>query len=513
MILKYKNTQVDLNASNYKEIARELKLSYSILQGILGLRDQILLDNQKVAFYDIETDKTNDFLLGYVNDKRFDSAEELVSELTNYDVVCGFNNFRFDNEILYNHAKQNFELRYEGSFCIKKIRNAVNIDLLPVFFFWKPFLHRHTLNQLAKVLGIKKIYDLSDLENKCKEDVEIMKAFYPYAKDLLNWLEINFKLDPETFSSLYYQNFMKLRRWLLQSFMIQRGIYPKLHRVDDDRKPSFYYYHKKGFFKDVYVWDVSSAYPNTVIKLNLGIWEKGDFAEFERFLLEERKKNKTIESAIKFVANAIIGDFNATDSLLIRKDIMCDVWLNFKKTMENWVKKIGKKNIIFAFTDSIFTHLNDIPQPDGYEARIKYHFDWVVIYNQQRILGLKDDGEFHRTHFNRVLPLRIYDYVDSLVEEKLRENPLEFLKNPKLEINIKEVPDEYLSVMVFKTGDVCKNVEFLEFWDKLKYGLNRLYLGKRGFVFDKQKISESKYKKIIEKYLKLYKFRGGVVEK
>ncbi|MCS7106063.1 MAG: hypothetical protein NZ942_01985 [Candidatus Aenigmarchaeota archaeon] len=503
-----------LTKNNLVKVANELKLSYSILRRLTNMRPEITLGDD-ACFYDIET-KDNKFMLGVVNDKVFYDAEEMLDYMKGFKVCCGFNNYRYDNEILFKDFPKYFKTVNFGNFVLHKIKGLINIDLLAVFMLWRPFKPSHKLNELAKELGFQRKHESGEFdENKCREDVEIMKRFYPVAKELLNWTEKNFFLDPETLCSLYTRDLSKLRRWMLQSFMLQKGIYPKLVRIEDKRKPSFFHFHRKGFFQNIYVYDVSSAYPTTAIRLNCSIWKKGDFAEYEKFLIEERKKNPAIEQYIKWLANAAIGDMNYTDGLLYNKKILCDVWLTFKKVMEDWAEKVGKENIVYSYVDCLFTKKQINVFPEGYNVRLKRIFDWLIIYNQIRYVGFSE-GQIHKIHFNRKIDIKLYDYLDNMIEEKLKTNPLEFVKDPSLEalgIELKNLPKHLFKIVVKKTNNVCRSAEYLEIWDSLKEGLNDVYLSKNGITTDENKICYQKYKRYIDSYLKLFKFSSNLEKK
>lgn len=291
IVVEDDNRRIEINRDNYKDFAKELSLSYAIFKRLLGIRPQILLDDN-VCFYDIETDeKTGEFLFGLVNNIKFNDEESLLNKVQKFRVSAGFNTFRFDNEYLYKKEPQYFKTIPYGNFQLHKIKGCINVDLLPVFMLWNPFLGNHQLNTLAKELEFERKYDLSEKENKCFEDLQIMKMFYPLAKELLNWIETTYLIDPESVCVLFYKSFSKLRRWMLQSWMMQQGTYPKLIQRGDKRKPSFYRYVKRGIYeKPIYVWDAKSAYPVTAVKLNCSLYEEGDFADYEKFLLKERSK-------------------------------------------------------------------------------------------------------------------------------------------------------------------------------------------------------------------------------
>ena len=489
-------------------MAKKLCLSYSVLQRLAGIRKKTDLGGS-IAFYDIETDMdTKKFMFGVVNSRIFSRPAELVEEIMRYDICAGFNNFRFDNEYLNMLCPSEFVSCRMPGFVLHKLRGCINLDLLPAFNLWRPLEASHQLNQLADVLGYERKCSLDDPKGKCFEDVDILRRFWPYAREIYEFVESHFLIDPETLSTTYHKKFSysKLRRWFLQSWALQRGIYPALVKRESRKKPTYFYYCRPGFYRDINVFDVKSAYPSTAIRLNSTIWETGDFAEYEREMIRLRSENPKIEKFIKWVCNATIGDFNYRDGLLYDRRLMAEVWTAFKKVMEKWVRKIGLENIVYSFTDCVYTHLDSVPQPGDYEISVKHRFRWVAIFNQQRLIGLTDEGKFHRVHFNRPVRLKLFDAIDRHIDAKLLDDPVWFFRNPDwLKFDFDDFKPEDFAIVVFKKDDVCRNIEYLEIWDELDFGLNNVYLSKKGVTVNKDEICYDRYRNWIEYYLNLYR--------
>ncbi|MEF9438213.1 MAG: hypothetical protein L0922_05580, partial [Candidatus Mariimomonas ferrooxydans] len=261
--LRHKGKAIEVTPENYKDIAKGLCLSYSIIKRHLEMSSPIII-NGKLGLYDIETDRDiGKFILGYVNGKLFTDPKEMVDNLSGYDVIAGFNSYRFDNENLFRECPESFETVRMSGFDLHKVRGCLNLDLLPAFMLWKPFLNGHSGQVLGDELGFKRKHDLSNPAGKCQEDIQIMRMFWPYARQIFETIDYIFGLDPETLSSTYHRKFgySKLRRWFMQSWMIRMGIYPELVKRDSPKKPTYYLYHKKGFYTGINVFDIKSAYP------------------------------------------------------------------------------------------------------------------------------------------------------------------------------------------------------------------------------------------------------------
>lgn len=509
-----------INMSNYKEVARKLALPYNVLIEFINDNTGELNDStegfepnmNQVAIYDIETDDRENFEFGYVNDKRFNDPALMSMELRKYPVIAGFNNFRFDNEILARSCPELWkETVMSGGFKIHTINTC--IDLLLCYALWKPFKETHKLDELAKDLDIARLYNLSDKDNKCQEDIAICKQFYPTARQVVNWIWFHFKIDPHTLCSMMMKQTGKLRRWMLQSWMLQRGTLPLLIRRSCAEKPSYYLYAKPGYYKGINVFDVRSAYPTTAMILRSSLYKDNDFAEFEEFLMRERNRNPDIQEFIKWCCNAMIGDMNNNDAILRDSKIMVSVWNHFHEVMKMWIKDVGKKNIVYAYTDCIFTRKRQVPVPKPYEIQLKHKFNWLVIWNVSRILGLTAEGKIHKTHFNRKYPqLKLYEYLDQVVECRLKQDHKKFLKDPMaLEFDLKSLPEDAFKMVIRKDSDTCYNLDLLEVWSDLNYGFNEVYLAKgRKTVTTKfSQISFIKYEKLIKQYLKLFKVKNS----
>jgi hypothetical protein len=163
---------------------------------------------------------------------------------------------------------------------------------------------------------------------------------------------------------------------------------------------------------------------------------------------------------------------------------------------------------MFSYTDCAYTHKKKVPTMEGYNMHLKEHLEWTAIYNQQRVLSMTKDGKIHRVHFNKPMRIKLFEYLEEIIDQKLREDAEAFLKNPDLKIDLrklkKENPDLF-KVVVFKKNDICRDINYLEIWGDLVYGLNNVYLSKDGVTTDPKKILVTKYRKFTDSYLKLYR--------
>ena len=475
-----------------------------------------------VCFYDIETDDAENFLFGFVTDeqgqsKRYDDAAGMVKAIAGFRVAVAFNSFRFDNRVLHGLAPDLFDVQDLMKLECHLIKGCINVDALVFYRLWKPFAVSHKLEYLARDVGMVKVHvGMEDKEAKCAEDCEVLRLFWPHCREMADWYWKVFRFDAEWMGAMAPYGMQKLRRWCLQVWVLEHGIVPELVQKRSKRRASFYMSARRGLHRDLVVYDVKSAYPMTVIRLDCGLWQKGDFALFEKWLVAERGANPGIQEGIKWICNALIGDMNCTDGLLYDQNIMVDTWNTFKGYMERWVAAIGRKHVKYAYTDCVMlpagVGLPAFPE-SGYEVAIKHKFKWLVVYNIERLLGVNGDGKVHRTHFNRVpAQLRLYDYLEDAIDRiLLSKDAMKFLAKPFNPVNFRELPDRAFSIVIRKDGDTCNSVDYLEIWPQLQMGFNEVYYGKGGrLVRDRVKIDYRQYEKLVKNYLRLYRFRGKI---
>jgi hypothetical protein len=393
----------------------------------------------------------------------------------------------------------------------------VNVDALFFYSLWRPFASSHKLDYLARDMGMDRRFSLEEKDKKCAEDVEIIKRFFPCMWQLACWFYSRFRLDPESLSAVNISSMGKIRRWCFGIWCLEHGIMPRLvRRKYTAEKARALLLARPGMYQDVRAYDVKSAYPNMVIRLNCGVHKAGDLAEFERMLLAERSEHLVIAETVKWICNAIIGDMNCTDGLLYDQKIMVDVWNGFRKLMEQWIERIGQEHVLYAHTDGLFSRLAEVPEfAAGFEVAVKNEFSWLVVYNQERLLGRKKNGSIYRVHFNHVpAQLKMYDYVERELDRMFSAFSMEelrrWLAKPSLPADfLRGLPLDAFRLLIRKDSNVCNVPEYFPIWADLRYGFNEVFYGSRGIVSDAKKLNYSRYNRLLKNYINLYRFKAG----
>jgi len=507
-----------INKYNYRSFCREYSLPHSLVLSLMSNKSFKTLNGNNfsalkgsgdfVAFVDIETSDDESFEFAYVKELDgdfhfFKDPIALCNYLKNFDVIAGFNLFRFDYEVLSRYVPQFFETVKQGNFVLRIPKSKITLDLLFYYQVHKPFAPSHKLIYLARDIGFNYTADFSDKKNKCRQDVLVCEKFYKIAECYYNFIVKNFNLDFLSFSTIPGKWLGKLRRYFFQSYCLKNKILPKLVRKETNLKPDYYRYFKRGYYENVYSFDISQTYPNTIINLNLSLYKRNDLKNYMKFWIDKRKE---VGDFAKYVANAFIGDLGSQYSMIYDREIMVRVWLHVKKVMEDWVRKIRKKNVVYAYTDNVVTPLKEVPRPEGYDVKMKSHYEWLVVYNIQRILGF-DGQSIVRTHFIKKYPqLKMWDYVDSKIDEiLLSRSRKRFLLNPEKYVNkirIGSLSDDNFKIVIRKDSDVCKVVDYFDIWDDLSFGFNEVFLSRNGLSKEPDK---KFYLNILKDYLKLYK--------
>ena len=503
---------IEVNKSNFRNIAAKIGVPYSYLASKMAKRDYVKdLDGFTVCFFDIETGDDEKFLFGYANEHKFEDPETLLMYMKGFDVIVGFNSFRFDYEVLFKYCPAYFDTIDFSGFKLHVMSSKINIDALFYYQWWKPYGESHRLTRLAEEIGFQRMHDdLEDKDKKCQEDVAILVGFWDTIKELYKFFAI-FNMDHITYSTVPTHAFGKLRKWMMQIWMIDNNIYPGLINENSSEKPEFFRYASKGLHRNVRSFDVKSAYPTTAINLGIGLYKERDFSEYMAWLLIQREKYSDIQQTIKFVQNATIGDLGSTNSLIFKRQIMVSIWNDFYNKMLDWTKQIKKKNIVYGYTDNVVTSLQAVPAIVGYTVVKKTEYKWLVIYNEVRILGLTTEGKIQRVQFTKPMRnLLFWQILESRIDEELcGPDFIGFLKDPaKFIFSVVETmkPDMF-KIVIRKTDDICRNVEYYDIWDDLQLGFNEFYFTKTGITFKAEAMDLGAYTKKLnlKGYAKLYK--------
>ena len=470
---------------------------------------------EKMAFYDLECDDSENFILGYVNDIKFTDPIEMVKELMNYEIIIGFNTINFDNEVLSKYSRDSFYEIKNADFIAHSLKNALNIDMFSII---KTIVGKEEYSQesIAKEIGFEDeiLNHDADKDEKCKQDIKILR---------LIWKKYDLPLVFNTLSSLVnidttlFQIIPKdrLRKWIFISKYLKKGILPLkpiIKEVKLSTEP--FKYCKVGFYEEEYIYyDISGAYPLTAINLgNLGVYDEDNtFSELQKELYE-LSKNPILKPFMKSLGNPLFGSQYSQNEFFKDEEIFKIVVKTLADNVEREVKRL--KNVIYSNTDCFLIPSNcDKPQINGYEIKEKYRFSEIYLYSVNKWIGkTKDRIEFRgfkklNTRVPKILKVARDELLNKLNKKKgeeFKESLDEYedlIKNTLKKIN--KFDTDYFKIVIRKKNDYCSDVEFMDIWKNLKVGFNQLYYGKDGkFTLEPSKINYKYYQLLIKSMAK-----------
>ncbi len=485
---------------------------------IMGIQFRNVQDTDKLGFYDLECDDEENFVLGYVNDKKFENPVEMVKQLIKYDVLVAFNGIKFDNNILKKYAPDYFIEIKNADFSAFTLNGKLIVDMLSIIKI-NVSLESYSAEYLAKYNKFpEEILKYSDnKDDKCKQDIRILKFLYEKynIKKVFNKIVELSNLDTTLMQIIQGE---RLRKWILINKYLKSGFLPlQTNKCRMDKvELGVVKYFKEGLYEDYRYDDVSSTYPTEAINLgNLGIYDDDNtFSELQKELKELSQDNE-LKPFMKSIANSLFGVQYSLNEHWRNDDI-------FEIIVKNVAKKVGdiienRKDVVYSNTDCwIIPQESPKIEIKGYNIKTNHEFKFLYIYNNNKWIGkTKERIEFrgfkrlNSTNLKMLYSAR-EEILSKLFKTKDKEEFKELLDDTEKLVSktlkkIKKFPKEDLKITIRKTDEYCKNLEFASVWNRLKIGFNDIYYGKDGnYVLDYNKICFKHYKQILLDFAKEY---------
>lgn len=489
-----------------------------ITANIKGYQYRQIQDNDKIEFYDLECDDSENFILGYVGDKKFTDPKEMVKELMNYNILVGFNIIKFDNNVLKKYAPEYFLEVKNADFSAFTLNGKLLVDILSILkinfsleSYGAEFIAKYN-NFPEEILSHEVDKDL-----KCQQDIRILRFLYEKynIKKVFNKVCELANIDTTLLQVIKGE---RIRKWMLINKYLRDGYLPlKTNKARQGKVDlGIVKYFKEGLYENYRYDDISSTYPTTAILLgNLGIYDNND--TFSRFQEELRdlSKDKELKPFTKSIANALCGIQYSLNEYW-RNDDVFERIVNFTADK---VKNIlnSRKDVVYVNTDC-WVIPKDSPkiEIDGYDIKTNYEFYFVYIYNNNKWIGKTKDRIEYRgfTNLNSTYP-KIYYYAREEILEKLfkakdSEEFKELLDDTEKLIsktlkNLKSFKLEDFKKTIRKTDEYCRDFNLTGIWNELKLGFNDLYFDKdEKLTLNEKNISYKVYKDMLIKYAKEY---------
>lgn len=463
----------------------------------------------KIAFYDIETSDTEDFLLGYVNNKRFNNPKEMMEELIKFEVAVSFNGFIFDNQVLFKNCPNYFYEIKNATFITHTIKGVVNIDIFRIMQTILT-LEGYSAEYLAKHNGfVEELLDYKSPKNKkCEQDIRILKFLWE-KYNIPKVFNVLSKLSNIDITLMQIIPKSRLRKWILMNLYLQKGYLPLRPRNPEIKLSSEpVKYFKKGVYEDYSYWDIKNCYPTTAINLgNLGIYENDNtFSELQK-MLYDLSQDIELKPFIKGISNPLVGSQYSQNEFFKDEQIFDKIVGVVASKVKNILNK--RKDIVYINTDCFVCPKNSPkPEIEGYEIKKDYDFKFLYIYNQNKWIGKTIDGKvvyrgFKRFNSNqpKIFYIAREEIISRIKKSKDKEEFMEIINNSEKLVSktirkLKKFPEEYFSIKVRKKDDYCRDIALASLWKKLNIGFSNIYLDEKdGYVIKLNKNTIKTYKK------------------
>lgn len=525
---------IEIDRYNMSNYARNFFIPFCAFASVIEDKNYKKVDNNsKVCFFDVETTDDEKFKYALVKDKnskdirKFENARELLKELSKYDFAVGHNIVRYDFKVLYDECPEYFKVNQLSSFI-----EYIPLNFLPLDTYVMARMNAslgeggYSLYNLAKNCGYEKErLDIED-ENRCQQDVEMLGLVYDglNIEEGYNFLTDYSKCDAIVIMNSYSIRLVKqilLTRYLINGYL---PFAPPEYKFKDPI-PALHYAKRGMFYNQVYK-DIGSTYPISAIKLNKTLYnfeyfenKESDYKKelvFPKTMRElvEYAKNPKLKGYAKFLANVMIGSMRDQKNNFKNEEL----WMEILNLAHNEVLKIFnsvKKDCIYANTDCFIVPEGKELKHEFYELKDKYGFEWIVIYDSNKILGKTKEGEIVKRHFNKYFKCDLIRKADEEIEKllvkiepdkiiDLLNNPIELTKDALKLLNKKN--EKLMKIKIRKTSSICDgaNAEFSFIWEKLKYGFNDLYLTEEGYSKEPKELDLNKYREEIMTNAKQY---------
>jgi len=511
--------KVSVNKANIWNMIKSVYIPISQMgANIQGLQFCNTISNDdKIGFYDIETDSEENFLLGYVNTKKFEDPEKMVKYLSKFDIAVSFNGFRFDAEVLARYCRDYFYEIRNANFIAHSIKGVLNIDLLSII---KIIIGKESYGAeaLAKELKFPEeiiSHEFSDKDKKCMQDIRILEFL---------WKEYDIPIVFNTISSLcnidttLMQIVQKdrLRKWIFISKYLRNNLLPtrpEARQIKMSGEPVKLC--KDGFYENMTYWDIKGAYNRTAINLgDLGIYENDNtFSELQRELYD-LSQNPKLKPFMKSISNPLCGSQYSVNEHFRNEEIFNRI----VKTVADKINKVIKNNkdCVFSNTDCLVLPSNN-PKPDieGYEVKEEHKFSELFLYSVNKWCGkTKDRIEFRGFKRLNSRNPKILQVAREEILSKLKKKEGEDFKEAledyeklvsKTVKDIKKFDKDYFKFVVRKKNDYCWDVSLMDIWKSLEVGFNEIfYEGYNKHTTNEKKINYQYYKELVLELAKEY---------
>ena len=515
---------VKINRNNFVSFATPCYVPVSLLASYLqGVKFATIKDDSEVSFFDIETDGSENFKLGIIDDKCFYDVKEFLIALNKCRFIVAHNAFNFDLNVLERNCKP-YEGYWRGynvsRFVVKVPRSVVAIDMMKILRNNTIFLARNEfdLNSIADYYGWGEPHidfneDKSNLKEKCEQDVRKLRFVWEKGgiREAFNVLQELSGCDSAVWQNQWGDQF---RRGIVLNEYLKRGLLPVRYPIPVRAKiiGGFKELKEKGLYENVNYWDIESAYPTSALNNAISYYdiEKDTiFPDIMRKLLE-LAKNPVLKPFVKAVANPLIGD-QGDDRNYFRNPL---IRVNAVERVNAVCDELyALPDVFMVNTDCAMVQGDKLDyETSDFNIRIKDSYEWAYFWTMDKWLGKNKEGVITAKGFPKIgkNPSILREVRQQLLGHLSGLNGKEavkLLKNPSRGVKFDFSQKDKLKFVIRKDSSQCpqNKIDYLLIWESLPYGFSELYLSSGNEYSAKpEEANENAYKGLIKQVLNEY---------
>ncbi len=273
----------------------------------------------------------------------------------------------------------------------------------------------------------------------------------------------------------------KLKTYIVYQAYLDRGyILESLPRRECEANHSQVYVRYPGLYYDMVEYDISMAYPTTVVVDRIDPYGVDVFPDLMQHLRSLRAGLSGVPSKfVKRLANSLVGMLKYEYSGF-RNECAYSRVLN--GVFNRW-KPIAEDSVWANVDSAVLPADYDLPPIDGYEVRVEHRYRWVAVVDSRRMIGQTYEGEFvHKGmsfsyYFGDAVRLPVlWSRLDSALDHYLASDPnrifsplgdqLERLEEMVVS-SFSEYPEEYVVTFTRSSREDVKNPYRAYVFDRL----------------------------------------------
>lgn len=304
------------------------------------------------------------------------------------------------------------------------------------------------------------------------------------------------------FMQLAYQD--NLKAYILHAAYLREGylVAGAPEDVDSDERPKEAYVNVPGFYRNMVEYDVSSAYPTTVMVVDADPFGVRVLPRVMSQLLTYKQvlPDGFARDLVKKFSVALVGMLKYQNDRFQNVFYNKKVWLSVINGFYDRFKGVlDKYDPVWSRVDALIVPAGSDPPNLGilYKFGVKHHYEWLAIYENDHLLGLdpsqydlvKKGFDFSTPWGNApTLPI-VFSRSQQLLEAIIRRDPegvlyggdLFDLLRSVVDDSLSSRPEDYVIAFLKSEKEVPNTAAKQDVFKYLQPGYNRGVVCKDGF--------------------------------